>query len=59
MKFFQAFKGILLDSFDLVFMKPELNDIGRQVCRDLSQQIVGEVQQSEMVHVSECFGVNL
>lgn len=46
MKFSQAFKCILLDSVDLVFMEAELDDIGRQVCRDLSQQVVGEVQQS-------------
>lgn len=59
MKFVQAFKCILLDSVDLVFMEAELNDIRGQVCRDLSQQVVGEVQQSEMVHVSECLGVNL
>lgn len=40
-------------------MEPELDDIGRQVCWDLSQHVVGEVQKSEMVHVPEGFGVNL
>lgn len=59
MEFPQAFKCILLDSVDLVFMEAELDDIGRQVCRDLSQQVVGEVQQSQIVHVSEGLGVNL
>lgn len=59
MEFPQAFKCILLDCVDLVFMEAELDDVGRQVSRDLSQQVVGEVQQSEMVHVSEGFGVNL
>lgn len=59
MEFPQAFKCILLDRVDLVFMEAELDDVGRQVCRDLSQQVVGQVQQSEMVHVSEGFGVNL
>lgn len=55
----QAFKCILLDSVDLVFMEAELDDIGRQVCRDLSQQVVGQVQQSEMIHVPEGLWVNL
>lgn len=59
MEFPQAFKRIFLDSVDLVFMETELDDVGRQVCRDLSQQVVGEIQQSEMVHVSEGLGVNL
>lgn len=59
MKFPQAFKCFFLDSVDLVFMEAKLNDVGRQVCRDLSQQVVGEVQQSEMIHVSEGLGVNL
>lgn len=55
----QASKRILLDSVDLVFMEAELNDIGRQVCRDLGQQVVGQVQQSEMIHVPEGLGVDL
>lgn len=59
MEFPQAFECILLDSVDLVFMEAELDDIGWQVCRYLSQQVVGEVQQSEMVHVSEGLGMNL
>lgn len=59
MEFPEAFKCILLDSVYLVFMEAELDDIGRQVCRDLRQQVVGEVQQSEAFHVSECLGVNL
>lgn len=58
-KFLQAFKCILLDSADLVFVEPQLNDIGRQVCWDLSQRVVREVQKPEVVHVSEGFGVNL
>lgn len=59
MKFLQAFKRILLDSVNLVFMEADLDNIGRQVCRDLSQQVVGQVQQSEMVHISEGFWMNL
>lgn len=59
MKFLQAFKGILLDSADLVFVEAELDDIGREVCWDLRQRVVGEVQKSEVVHMSESFGVNL
>lgn len=58
-KFLQAFERILSDSADLVFVEAELDDVGRQVCRDLSQHIVGQVQESEMVHMSEGFGVNL
>lgn len=58
-KFLQAFKGILADSVDLVFVEAELDDIGRQVCWDLRQHVVGEVQKSEVVRVSESFGVNL
>lgn len=58
-KFLQAFKCILSDSADLVFVEPELDDIGGQVCWDLSQRVVGEVQKPEVVHVSEGFGVNL
>lgn len=59
MQFPQAFKCILLDSVDVVFVKAEFNDIGRQVCRDLSEQVVGEVQQSEVIHVPEGLGMNL
>lgn len=59
MKFPQALERIFLDPVDLVFVKAELNDVGRQVSRDLSQQIVGEVQQSEVVHVFESFRMNL
>lgn len=59
MKFPQAPKCILLDSVDPVFVEAELDDVGRQVSRNLSQKVVGEIQQSEMVHVSEGFGVNL
>ncbi len=59
MEFFQAFKCVLLDSVDPVFMEAKLDDIGRQVCRDLSQEVIGKVQQSETVHVSEGPGVNL
>lgn len=55
----QAFKRIPLDFVDVVFMETELDDVGRQVGRDLGQQVVGEVQQSEVVHVSEGPGVNL
>lgn len=58
-KFLQAFKRVLSDFTDLVFVEPELDDIGRQVCWDLSQHVVGEVQKSEVVHVPEGFGVNL
>lgn len=58
-KFLQAFKRILLDSVNLVFMEADLDNIGRQVGRDLSQQVVGQVQQSEMVHISEGFWMNL
>lgn len=55
----QAFEGIFLDSVDLVFMETQLKDVRRQVCRYLGQYVVGEVQQPQMVHVSEGFGVNL
>ena len=55
----QAFKRILLDFVDVVFVEAELDDVGRQVSRDLSEHVVGEVQQSEVVHVSEGPGVNL
>lgn len=58
MEFCQAFKCILLDSVDLVFMEAELDDLWRKVCRDLSQQVVREVQQSKVVHVSEGLGMN-
>lgn len=58
-KFLQAFEGILPDFADLVFVETQLDDVGRQVCRDLRQHVVGEVQKSEVVHVSESFGVNL
>lgn len=40
-------------------MEAELDDVGRQVCWDLSQKVVGEVQKPEMVHVSEGFGMDL
>lgn len=59
MEFPQAFKCVLLNFVDLVFVEAELDNIGRQVCGDLSQQVVGEVQQSEMVQVSEGLGVDL
>ena len=59
MEFPQAFKCVLLDSVDLVFVEAELDDVGRQVRRDLRQQVVGEIEQSEVVHVSEGLGVNL
>lgn len=55
----QAFKCVLLNSLDLVFMEADLDDIGRQIRRDLSQQVVGQVQQSKMIHVPEGLGVNL
>lgn len=58
-KFLQAFKWVLSDFTDLVFVEAELDDIRRQVCWDLGQHVVGEVQKSEMVHVPEGFGVNL
>lgn len=58
MELTQTFKRILLDPVDLVFMEAELDDIGRQVCRDLSELVVGEIQQSKMVHVSEGLWVN-
>lgn len=59
MELLQASKCILLDFVDLVFMEAELDEIGRQVCRDLSQQVVGQVQQSEVIHVPEGLGMNL
>lgn len=46
MKLSQAIKCIFLDSVDVVFMEAEFNDIRRQVCWDLFQLVVGEVQQS-------------
>lgn len=55
----QAFKCVLLNSLDLVFMEADLDDIGRQIRRDLSQQVVRQVQQSKMIHVPEGLGVNL
>jgi len=58
-QFHQAFEGILLDPVDLVFVEAELDDVGRQVGGDLGEQVVGEVQQAEVVHVSEGLGVNL
>lgn len=59
MELLQSFKRILLDSANLVFMEAELDEIGRQVCGDLIQQVVGQVQQSEVIHVPEGLGVNL
>lgn len=59
MELLQTFKCILLDFVDLVFMEAELDDIRRQVCRNLSQQVIGEVQQFETLHVSESPGVDL
>lgn len=58
-KFLQAIKGVLLDLDDLVFVEAELDDVGRQVCWDLCQHVVGQVQKSEVVHVSESFRVDL
>lgn len=58
-KLLQAFKRILSDSADLVFVEAELDDVGRQVCWDLGQRVVGEVQEPEVVHVPEGFGVDL
>lgn len=55
----QAVEGVFADSVDPVFVEAELDDVGRQVCWDLHQQVVGEVQKSEAVHVSESFWVNL
>lgn len=55
----QTFKCILLDFADLVFMEAQLDYIRRQVSRNLSQQVVGEVQQFETLHVSEGPGVDL
>lgn len=58
-KFLQAFEGVLPDPVDLVLVEAELDDVGRQVGGDLRQHVVGEVQKSEVVHVSESLGVNL
>lgn len=58
-KFLQAIKGVLLDLDDLVFVEAELHDVGRQVCWDLRQHVVGQVQKPEVVHVSEGFRVDL
>lgn len=59
MKFLQAIEGVLLDLDDLVFVEAELDDVGRQVGWDLRQHVVGQVQKSEVVHVSESFRVDL
>lgn len=58
-KFLHAIEGVLLDLDDLVFVEAELDDVGRQVCWDLRQHVVGQVQKSEVVHVSESFRVDL
>lgn len=58
-EFLQAIEGVLLDLDDLVFVEAELDDVGRQVCWDLRQHVVGQVQKSEVVHVSESFRVDL
>lgn len=58
MQFPQAVEGVLLDSVDVVLMKAQLYDVGGQISRDLRQQVVGEVQQSQVVHVLEGIWVN-
>lgn len=55
----QALEGLLLDPVDVVLVEAQLDDVGRQVGRDFRQQVVGQVQQPQVVHVSEGFGVDL
>lgn len=55
----QALEGLLLDPVDVVLVEAQLNDVGRQVGRDLRQQVVGQVKQPQVVHVSEGLGVDL
>lgn len=55
----QPFEGVLLDPVDVVFVESQLDDVGRQVGGDVRQLVVGQVEQSEVVHVPEGLWVDL
>lgn len=49
----------LLDPADLIVMDPELEDVPGQIFRHFGQEVVGQVEQSEFVHVLERLRVDL
>lgn len=54
-----SLEGVLVDPVDFVIMDSQLQNAAGQVGWDLVQQIVGQVEQLEMLHVPEGLWMDL
>lgn len=59
MELLEAFEGLPLDPVDFVLVEAQLDDVGRQIGRDLRQVVVGKIEQAQAVHILEGIRVDL